>query len=50
MSPALTVSEEQLVTALGIFGDAVAQVAGHDAEVRQEVIDAGALHEVEAAG
>jgi hypothetical protein len=28
----------------------VAFVAGHDAEVLAEVIEAGALHEVEAAG
>ena len=50
MSPALTVSQDQLATALRIFGEAVAQVAGDDAEVRQEAVEAGAFHEVEAAG
>jgi 4-aminobutyrate aminotransferase len=50
MSPALTVSEDQMATALRLFAEAVAQVAEHEAEVRREVIDAGALHEVEAAG
>ncbi len=39
-----------MTTALRIFGEAVAQVAGHGAEVLQEVVDAGALHQVEAAG
>jgi 4-aminobutyrate aminotransferase len=50
MSPALTVTEAEMVTALRIFGEAVARVAGHEREVRAEVADAGALHEVEAAG
>ena len=50
MSPALTVSEDEMATALRIFGEAVAQVAGHDTEVLNEVVEAGALHEVEAAG
>ncbi len=50
MSPALTVSEAEMVTALRIFGEAVARVAGHEPEVLAEVSDAGALHEVEAAG
>ena len=49
MSPALTVSEAEMATALRIFGEAVAAVAGHGAEVLAEVA-AGALHEVEAAG
>ncbi|MGZ9161374.1 MAG: aminotransferase class III-fold pyridoxal phosphate-dependent enzyme [Candidatus Limnocylindrales bacterium] len=50
MSPALTVSEAEMRTALRIFGEAVAQVAGHGPEVLAEVKAAGALHEVEAAG
>ena len=50
MSPALTVSEAEMATALRIFAEAVAQVAGHGAEVLAEVTAAGALHEVEAAG
>jgi hypothetical protein len=50
LSPPLTVGEDEMATALRIFGEAVAQVAGHEADVRQEAIDAGALHEVEAAG
>ena len=50
MSPALTVSEAEMVTALRIFNEAVAQVAGHGPEVLAEVEAAGALHEVEAAG
>jgi 4-aminobutyrate aminotransferase len=50
MSPALTVSEAEMATALRIFGEAVAKVAGHGAEVLAEVAEAGALHEVEAAG
>jgi hypothetical protein len=50
MSPALTVSEAEMTTALRIFGEAVAHVAGHGGEVLDEVIEAGALHEVEAAG
>ena len=50
MSPALTVSEVEMRTALRIFGEAVAQVAGHGDEVLAEVEAAGALHEVEAAG
>ena len=37
-------------TALRIFGEAVAAVAGHAPEVLAEVVEAGALHEVEAAG
>ena len=50
LSPALTVSEDEMTTALRIFVDAVAQVAGHEAEVLADVAEAGALHEVEAAG
>jgi 4-aminobutyrate aminotransferase len=50
MSPALTVTEAEMGTALRIFGDAVAGVAGHEPAVRAEAIHAGALREVEAAG
>ena len=50
MSPALTVSEVEMATALRIFGEAVARVAGHGDEVLAEVEAAEALHEVEAAG
>jgi 4-aminobutyrate aminotransferase len=50
MSPALTVTEAEMATALRIFGEAIAAVAGHGAEVLAEVTAAGALHEVEAAG
>ena len=50
MSPALTVSEDEMSTALRIFAEAVAQVAGHEAQVLADVTEAGALHEVEAAG
>ena len=50
MSPALVVSEAEMTTALRIFGEAVAVVAGHGDEVLAEVAEAGALHEVEAAG
>jgi 4-aminobutyrate aminotransferase len=47
MSPALTVSEDEMTTALQLFERAVERVVGHEAEVRAE---AGGLHEVEAAG
>jgi len=50
MSPPLTVSADEMATALRIFSEAVAQVAGHGEEVLAEVTSAGALHEVEAAG
>jgi 4-aminobutyrate aminotransferase len=50
MSPALTVSEAEMDTALRIFGEAVQDVAGHGEEILAGVIQAGALHEVEAAG
>jgi 4-aminobutyrate aminotransferase len=50
MSPALTVSEGEMATALRIFSEAVAAVAGHGDEILAEVVEAGALHEVEAAG
>ena len=47
MSPALTVSEAEMETALRIFGEAVAAVAGHGPAVLAEVAEAGALHGVE---
>ena len=50
LSPPLTVSEPEMDSALRLFSDAVAQVAGNEADIRQEAIDAGVLHEVEAAG
>jgi hypothetical protein len=50
MSPALTVSEDEMVTAMRIFSEAVEAVAGHGPAVHAEVAEAGALHEVEAAG
>ena len=59
MSPALTVSEAEMTTALRIFGEAVAVVAGESEAVLEAgkpeaalgaVPAAGALHEVEAAG
>ena len=39
-----------MATALRIFSEAVARVAGHESAVSTEVTEAGALHEVEAAG
>jgi 4-aminobutyrate aminotransferase len=50
MSPALTVSEAEMTTALRIFTEAIAAVVGHEGEIYAEVVEAGALHEVEAAG
>jgi len=50
MSPALTVSEAEMATGLGIFADAVADVAGRDTRIGRDAAEAGALHEVEAAG
>jgi 4-aminobutyrate aminotransferase len=50
MSPALTVSQAEMATALRLFGEAVAQVAEHEPGVRAEAIAADAFHEVEAAG
>ena len=50
MSPALTVSEAEMETALRIFGEAVATVAGEHGEVLEAATAAGAMHEVEAAG
>ena len=50
MSPALIVTEEQLGTALRIFADAVAEVAGDASGVLEAASDAGAISGVEAAG
>jgi shikimate kinase len=50
MSPALTVTEAEMSTALRILGEAIAAVAGHEGEIYAEALEAGALHEVEAAG
>jgi 4-aminobutyrate aminotransferase len=50
MSPPLVVSEAEMTTGLRIFAEAVAAVAGRGDQVLAEVADAGALHEVEAAG
>ena len=50
LSPPLTVSPDEMATAIGIFSEAVGQVAGHPEQVHAEVTAAGSLHEVEAAG
>ena len=50
MSPPLTVSESEMVTALRIFTEAVAEVAGDESTVLEAAQEAGAMSEVEAAG
>ena len=50
MSPALTVSEDEMTTALRIFGEAVAAVAHEHGEIHAAAEAAGALNEIEAAG
>ncbi len=50
MSPALTVSEAEIETALRIFGDAVEDVATRGPQIEAEAMAAGAMSEVEAAG
>jgi 4-aminobutyrate aminotransferase len=50
LSPPLVVSEAEMSTALGLFGDAVAAVATTGSPVQQEAAAAGALTGVEAAG
>ena len=50
LSPALTVSETEVATALRILVEAVAQVAGDDRSVLKAATDAGAMSGVEAAG
>ncbi len=50
MSPPLTVSESEMDTALRIFTEAVAEVAGDESTVLEAAQDAGAISGVEAAG
>jgi 4-aminobutyrate aminotransferase len=50
LSPALTVSEAEMATALRIFQDAVVQVAGDERAVLKAATEAGAMTGVEAAG
>jgi 4-aminobutyrate aminotransferase len=50
MSPALTVSADQMATALRIFGEAVGDVARHGAALGREAAQAGAMHEGEVGG
>jgi 4-aminobutyrate aminotransferase len=50
MSPALTVSEAEMATALRLFAESVAIVAGERGEVLEVAAAAGAMHEVETAG
>jgi 4-aminobutyrate aminotransferase len=50
LSPPLVVSEAETATAVGIFAEAVAQVAGDDRAVLKAATDAGAMSGVEAAG
>jgi 4-aminobutyrate aminotransferase len=50
LSPALTVSEAEMATALRIFQEAVVDVAGDDRAVLKAATEAGAMTGVEAAG
>ena len=50
LSPPLVVTETEMSTALRIFGEAVAEVAGDDTGVLRDASDAGAISGVEAAG
>jgi 4-aminobutyrate aminotransferase len=50
MSPALTVTEAEMATALRIFAEAVAEVAARGVALAREADAAGALHEGEVAG
>jgi 4-aminobutyrate aminotransferase len=50
LSPALTVSEAEMSTALRIFGEAVARVDAEPAEVLAEAAAAGAISGIEAGG
>jgi 4-aminobutyrate aminotransferase len=50
MSPALVVTESEIATAIRIFGEAVAEVAGDDRAVLKAATDHGAITGVEAAG
>jgi 4-aminobutyrate aminotransferase len=49
MSPALTVTPDEMSTALRIFGEAVAAVAAEDGEILAAATAAGAINEVEEA-
>jgi uncharacterized protein YqgV (UPF0045/DUF77 family) len=49
MSPALTVTEAEMATALRIFTEAVEAVAGHGDQVLAEATAAGAVTGVEEA-
>jgi 4-aminobutyrate aminotransferase len=49
MSPALVVSAEEMATAIRIFAEAVAAVAGEHGEVLAAAIAGGGINEVEAA-
>ncbi len=50
MSPALTVSEAEMKTALRIFGEAVADVAGEHGEILESATEAGVMTGIESAG
>jgi 4-aminobutyrate aminotransferase len=50
LSPALTVSRDEMATGLDLFGAAVASVAADPAEVRAQAAAAGAISGVEAGG
>ena len=50
LSPALTVNEAEMATALRLFAGAVEQVAGDDRSVLEAAKDAGSITGVEAAG
>ena len=50
MSPPLSVTSDEMETALRIFAEAVAQVAGQGADALPFEAAADELHEVEAAG
>jgi 4-aminobutyrate aminotransferase len=50
MSPPLTVSEEEMATALRIFAESVADVAEQASALRTAATEAHALHPVESAG
>ena len=49
MSPPLVVSAEEMATAIRIFTEAIAAVAGEDGEILAAAVAAGAINEVEAA-
>jgi hypothetical protein len=50
MSPALTVTEDEMATALRIFGESVTEVAAPVAALGREARAAGALHEGKVGG